>query len=338
MTTSAVVEPQGLVEKARRLVGLGQLSEAEAAFHLLTDDDLWAAEGFYGLGVVQKKRGDLEGAESQFASAIERRPTHANALYQMGYIAESRKDFEGARGWYELALEVNPQHAAAAKAMSKLPMLEQAPVGQRRTLEVESAAREPAGIFDVLLPDSSESSKRARALLHELHIPAAHPPWTAYLSRFLSWVALVVAILALPSLVVPFLGLTRQQIRDFTAFWSSIEMFALVIVALVLALNYVRVKSIVISLEDGRLQIEEGLLGRQIRSIELWRVNRIDFKQSMLNRITGDGTLVFVVYGEAKPFTVTGLARGAPLVELRDRLRELILLLRTNRAMQGIVT
>jgi hypothetical protein len=75
-------------------------------------------------------------------------------------------------------------------------------------------------------------------------------------------------------------------------------------------------------------------------NVELWRVEDIELRQNALQRLTGDGTLVFkVARGDPKkPLEVTGVARGQALRDLHQKLLNLTFLMRGNPVVKGIIT
>ena len=45
---------------------------------------------------------------------------------------------------------------------------------------------------------------------------------------------------------------------------------------------------------NTRLLIESGILSKKINALELWRINDIQFKQGMIQRLFGEGQLLLI--------------------------------------------
>jgi hypothetical protein len=115
-----------------------------------------------------------------------------------------------------------------------------------------------------------------------------------------------------------------------------------------LLLFYLYVLTVRIRLHRGRLQIERGLFGRKLKNYDIWRIRNIDLDRRLLNRISGDGMLIF----DLTPYSsgaqtrrarrgntvrVIGLARGQRLIEVHQKLLNLEFLLRGNPVVKGII-
>jgi hypothetical protein len=128
-----------------------------------------------------------------------------------------------------------------------------------------------------------------------------------------------------------------------------------------LALLYVRAKTTIFTIANGRLQVESGIFLRQQNAYELWNVGALGLRRSVLNYITGDGTLVFHVRPQHQPrqglfgalhravmrslgdgtddlVIVRGLAKARELKVIYNRLESLRVLLRVNNYIKGIIS
>jgi hypothetical protein len=155
-----------------------------------------------------------------------------------------------------------------------------------------------------------------------------HPPLVAYVGRFLSGVVRSTFIVLL-----------------------SIATYG-VFPLLMLIIGYIRVRSTRLRIRKGRLQIEKGVFNKHLTSIDLWRVHGIELERTLLNRMTGDGTLVFLLSPQPvgigrrrwkhrsmynQIVEVTGLARKSHLDDTFQQLLNLTFLLRGNPVVKGII-
>ena len=121
---------------------------------------------------------------------------------------------------------------------------------------------------------------------------------------------------------------------------------------LILIVGYVVVLNIRVRINKGRLQIEKGVFHKHLNNIDFWRVHNIDLDRRLINRMTGDGALIFsLTFGvlpehyerrrrRSKPdhvVQVCGLVHGPQLMELHQDLLNLTFLLRGNPIVKGII-
>ena len=111
----------------------------------------------------------------------------------------------------------------------------------------------------------------------------------------------------------------------------------------------IRVACIRMVIRQGRLQIRRGVFHRHIHNIDLWRVRNIDLDRTLVNRLTGDGTLALTLNPDIEPLDrrrrkrhdhtekVTGIASGSRLPRLHQQLLNVVFLLRGNPVVKGII-
>jgi hypothetical protein len=132
-----------------------------------------------------------------------------------------------------------------------------------------------------------------------------------------------------------------------------IILFAVASAGLFPLIGYIRVRCTRIRIAQGRLQIEKGVLSKYLRNVDFWRVRNIELERTLVNRMTGDGTLVFMLSPEAvanrrhrrrkkRPdveqfVDVTGFAKGSRLEDAYQQLLSLTFLLRANPVVKGII-
>ena len=83
------------------------------------------------------------------------------------------------------------------------------------------------------------------------------------------------------------------------------------------------------------IDIERGLLGKRIDTIQLWRVRDIDFRQTMMERMLGVSSLHVVSHDQENPDVMLRGIRGGR--ELFDEVRDAIALSRQGRNVVGMV-
>jgi uncharacterized membrane protein YdbT with pleckstrin-like domain len=103
------------------------------------------------------------------------------------------------------------------------------------------------------------------------------------------------------------------------------------------------VKSTKYSFDQGRLAVSKGVLFKSVHNFELYRVVDLELRQTLLNRLTGDGSLVLFVEGVhgshlAEAVTLRGLAPRRELDLIFNRLRSLVMLLRSHPFIKGIIS
>lgn len=110
-----------LLQEAIRLYGSGHMEESEALFRQLAKESTASrADAYYGLGLVQLKRGSGAAAKTCFESALQHDQQHQNALFRLGELALGRGAAQDARNYFEKVLALNPGHQAAREHLRRL--------------------------------------------------------------------------------------------------------------------------------------------------------------------------------------------------------------------------
>ncbi len=76
------------------------------------------------------------------------------------------------------------------------------------------------------------------------------------------------------------------------------------------------------TLSGARLEIERGLLGRRLESMELWRVRDVVLEQSLFERVRGVGRLTLYSTDKVEPVLTIGPVASSRA--LFDRVRDLV--------------
>jgi hypothetical protein len=331
-----------LLESAKGLLQQGRLQESEAAFHQVVSSGQYVAEGFYGVGLVRLNLNDLDGAAYHFKNALQCDPRHANALYQLGVIAERQQSWQEALLLHENVLAMNPQHRGAREALGQLYSRltpSSTPHTDKKIMGPVARVAPPQqyGAYEYLLQDTSMLSRQTIAVMDFLRdsVGRGHPSETAYLSTF---IGLIIGICIIFFILVSANTIQEAQYDTLFALLVLVGLPPLALFLIVRGLyRFLYIWTTDFILDKGRLQVERGILRRQLLNVELWRVHTIELKQTFFNRLTGDGTLVFRLEHEQTSLEVKGLAQGTQLKETYQQLLNLVALLRSNPVVKGII-
>jgi tetratricopeptide (TPR) repeat protein len=356
----ATSAPARLAE-GKRLFEQGRLAESKQAFSKALADPGSAAAAHYGLGVIALAANDLGRAERSFLAAIEIDSSHSNAAFQLGLLAERRHEIGQARTWYHRALAAAPEHvsalarldatAPAPSAPSPLPAAAKAhdpgtPPGEMQP----DLSRGPGGpeIIYYLRQDNLPISRQTIQLMKILEMDV-RPRFSAYVGRYSGRIAVGI-ILVLAGLI----ALARITKVDDLGRTTRVDVHAVTLIVIALAIGitavaYINVACMRIRIANGRLQIERGVLHKKVKNIDLWHVVNVGLDRTLVNRITGDGTLELalnldpIVDPRKKPkgthttVRITGLVSGPDLSEMQQDLLNIAFLLRGNPVLKGII-
>jgi uncharacterized membrane protein YdbT with pleckstrin-like domain len=157
-----------------------------------------------------------------------------------------------------------------------------------------------------------DASSEERVLFH------GHPCWRSILDLYVKgWLATVIA------------GVLVAAVTDIAA--GQVEVgwvIAAVAVSLgvVLVAGFVRRKRTLYTITTQRLTIRTGLVARDVQETRLDRIQNVNSRQSVLERILGVGTIDFdTAAGAEYNFAFHGLAEPAKVVRTVDQaLREFV--------------
>jgi hypothetical protein len=230
------------------------------------------------------------------------------------------------------------------------------PAGQR--IPISRPGESIPSVYQFLVDDPTPISQQTVELINRVEYEA-RPRFIAYVGWYFMRTIITTVILAV-AVIAAATALNTQQ-NHYGAIPQSgtvdrIADMALVFVAalpfLVLICGYVVVSNIRVRIYKGRLQIEKGVFHKHLNNIDFWRVHNIDLDRRLINRMTGDGALIFsLTFGvlpehyerrrkRNKPdhvVRVCGLVRGPRLMELHQDLLNLTFLLRGNPIVKGII-
>jgi uncharacterized membrane protein YdbT with pleckstrin-like domain len=143
-----------------------------------------------------------------------------------------------------------------------------------------------------------------------------HPSWRSILGFYVKGLLLVVLAGAIAGVI------TRLSSRSVSVGW--VAAVVLVLFVLTLVLGTLRRIRTTYTITDRRLTIETGILSRELHETRLERVQNVNSRQTMLQRILMVGTVDFDTAGSAEfDFKFHGVANPHGIVRTVSRaLRE----------------
>jgi membrane protein YdbS with pleckstrin-like domain len=344
--------------EAKVLLEQRNATESEALFRRLLSSPRYGADAAYGAGLARLSSGDLGAAASYFDECLQRDPHHANALYQLGFIAERQNASTEARSYYERALALNRGHVGAKRRLAQLPSRPPAPPRTEPTGIAPAAQVDQVyGVYEYLAQDASTLSQQTIAMMNELRT-SVHPSLVAYAGRYASRFLVLAGLPLLVGAALLSGGVESLLATHLAVYVDSAALTRLWVqlvgsVALAFAaIGTLRVLCTRVTIDRGRLQIHKGVLARRLLNVELWRVRNIELERTLVNRLTGHGTLVVHVTGDPSlksrrkrrkdpsedyVLELTGIARGRRLHATFQNLLNLVFLLRSNPLAKGII-
>ena len=143
-----------------------------------------------------------------------------------------------------------------------------------------------------------------------------HPSWRAILDFYIK--GLIAVVLA---------GALAGVITAIAASKVNVELVAAVVVvgfALVLIAGLLKRVQTTYTITNQRLTIHTGILSREMHQTRLERVQNVNARQSLFERMLGVGTVTFDTAGEAGyDFAFRGVSRPRQIVRTIDRAHDL---------------
>lgn len=162
--------------------GLNQLEEAEDSFRRSIAVDPANADTYRRLGMLLRKKGNLDGAIESYNSALEINPKYGLVHFNLGNALQAKRNFESAAASFSLALQFLPNEAHIyyniGIAFHEMGELEQAIESYKRALELNpklAGANNNLGIAIKNMGDIAQALKCfRRALELDPFITEAH--------------------------------------------------------------------------------------------------------------------------------------------------------------------
>jgi hypothetical protein len=180
-----------------------------------------------------------------------------------------------------------------------------------------SEALQRYGQYAYLLGDPHPTSREIIGLIDDLRMTRG-PTVTSRIGAIISPLALMIVA-----------GLILRGI-PFLASLGNLLLFPGVLLVIIGYLLYT--SGTRYTIDRGRIEVTSGTFSRRTTTVDLWRVSDIVLERSLVNRITGDGTLDVDAYYATGPTQVklVGLAKMPELEEIRVKLLNLVGLLRSH--------
>jgi membrane protein YdbS with pleckstrin-like domain len=192
-------------------------------------------------------------------------------------------------------------------------------------LTAQDPAPMPVAASATALAPTSPGGAHAAQVLFE-----GHPSWRAYF-----WRTVLSALLVFLGLVTVIFVLSMYwndpNVTYYALAAAAVTVFA---VGWYLWLHFDR-RSTHIRVSSQTIDIETGIFGRTIDTLQLWRVRDIDFEQTFTERLLGIARIRVQSHDQSQPHLVL---RGLPGSRaLFDRLRDSIAIARQARNVVGVV-
>lgn len=186
------------------------------------------------------------------------------------------------------------------------------------------AAAAPGALAPAVNPNKIVAPSEAQVLFD------GHPSWRAWFFKTIG------SVLVLTSGVVGLIAALAMR-------WGQPDLLWYVIGAAIVAVAgvgwyvwlYLEKRSTHVRISTQTIDLETGIVGRTIDTVQLWRVRDIDFEQSFSERILGIARLHIVSHDAMQPQLVL---KGMPgNREVFDKLRDAIAIARQARNVVGVV-
>jgi tetratricopeptide (TPR) repeat protein len=256
-----------LIIQAKRFYQHGKTNQAAQIFKKLLVTEKYKAAGYYGLGVINYAQGHLEEAKADFAKCVKQHSKHANAHYYLGKIAKEQNESDESSEHYQRALKINPRHAGALretkKTIVKLP-------------SKENFSDNPGPVPNPTPEPATDNTSSASLPQNR------HPYLSAWAGRLFFWmfIAIVWGMYSLAGKVSYGIAYLILQYMPF-------------IIAVGLILFIIGVKKKAYSFPNNTvLSIEKGIFSGSVANYDLRYLTNANARQSIINSITRDGTLI----------------------------------------------
>ena len=121
-------------------------------------------------------------------------------------------------------------------------------------------------------------------------------------------------------IALPFLWKTLNREHSMPPWWVTLALIVIAILCFIIP--WLRTKMIRYRISNYRIDFERGLLSKKIDTLELWHVEDIQFKQSLMDRIMGVGDITVISHDDTTPqLMLKGIPNPRPLFEtLKQRI------------------
>lgn len=138
------------------------------------------------------------------------------------------------------------------------------------------------------------------------------------------WVLLGLAVIAIP--IVWRFVLAKPDSQPFAWWWFLV---AIVLGVILILVPWIRTKMICYKISNYRIDVERGIIARNIDTMELWHVDDVKLSQGVLDRLLGVGTISIFSSDDTNPeLKMEGLPSPRPLF---DALKQRIIAVKRQR-------
>jgi uncharacterized membrane protein YdbT with pleckstrin-like domain len=143
-----------------------------------------------------------------------------------------------------------------------------------------------------------------------------HPSWRSTLSFYIKGVGLALVAAALVALIT--------RITDDEVNWGLVVAAFLVIEAIAVLVGFLRRLFTVYTITTQRLRIKRGFIARHVQQTRIDRVQNVNTRQSVIDRMLQVGTVDFDTAGtDDSDFTFVGVGDPSEVVAAVDRAQRL---------------
>jgi membrane protein YdbS with pleckstrin-like domain len=115
--------------------------------------------------------------------------------------------------------------------------------------------------------------------------------------------------------------------NEWPLWWMTLA--AVIIGAILIVAPILYTRSLRYRISNYRIDFERGIVSRRIDTLELWHVEDISFRQNLLDRLLGVGTITVISHDESTPrLEMQGLPNPRPLF---DSLKQRIISVKRQR-------
>lgn len=339
--------------QAKKLFNDGDLVASLAMYRRVIAAHTDLGPAYQGAGYICFLRKDFGEAEQLLAASLQANPSNPNAWYLRGQVAAATGDTEAERTAYSQALAIDPNHARAQDALRRIdrerqvkpPAPAQDTASRSDATPREALARGDLGVYEYLRQDNSVLSNKAVSLIDKLQV-SRYPRLTAFFGRrshqkLHKGVKLLIVLIILFWVAAAATHISSVAAHDgpdiYPVSVSKTILVSAILIGVPFLVYLIREATTKYTIARGRLTLDKMLFTRDTRTTELWRVKLIETHQSIPNRLTGDGTLIFTLNDDKTKILVTGLASYSELEKMRVQMMDLIFALRANPMIKGIV-
>jgi tetratricopeptide (TPR) repeat protein len=351
------------LDQANSLLIAGRFKESEVLFTRLLDSGKQRAQALYGLSLIRFHNGELREAKDLLTECSKIDPANANCYYYLGEIDEKNepKVPDTVEFFYRRALEINPNHFGARRKLGLQAVSDKTRQGTSSsgtTPGVPTPTPTEYGFYPLLQRDANALARHSVKLIESLDM-SVRTKARAYLGQILTALLIAISAALVSSMLVetlrsggsrniasPVGGLLRATVPSaalaLANFVDSLTPLIVLAAIVYFARTLIMAWTTTVTFGAGRVTITSGWLRRRIQNVELYRTIDLEISQTFWNTWTGDGSIVLYVEGvhgrrAAVKVRLTGVARIEDLRQIFERLRNLILLLRTGTWGKGVI-